>query len=183
MKTWSYAKICVAVAICHQIVHGARPSRNTTHNTLKYSKYAYAAFSAVQFSDNSTLIFRFKTLKRDGMLFYMDDGGVKDFIDAFLLNGQLRIRLTLGSCKGIQLNINGSFTDLNWHKIILKRNSYSVIVAVEGYNTSQNLCNELKKTDFKRHGPMYVSYFPVEEWNHLKWSFRDTWKMSMKHGG
>ena len=184
MKNLRFIEICSAIAICHQIVHGVKliPT-NGTDNTLKYSTVAYSAFSSLQFINNSTLIFRFKTLKKNGMLFYMDDSGVEEFIDAFLLNGQLRLRLTMGSCRNKQHFINGSFTDLSWHKITLKRISESVIVAVDGCNTSFKLCNRLRKSDFRKHGPLFVSYFPPEEWEHVKWTFRDSRDIAMKLGG
>lgn len=183
MKIWRFVEISLAIAICHQIVHGVRLiPKNATDNTLKYSEFAYSAYSSLHFTNNSTLVFRFKTLKKHGMLFYMDDGGVKEFIDAFLLNGQLRIRVSMGNCREKRF-INGSFTDLSWHRITLKRTSDRVMFAVDSHNTSYKLCTRVRKTDFKKHGPLYVSYFPSEEWGHLKWTFRDSLFISLKHGG
>lgn len=183
-KIWRGVQICLVITICHQIGYGARlVRRNTTDNTLKYSKFAYSAYTSLQFTDNSTLVLRFKTMKKRGMLFYMDDGGVKEFMDAFLLNGQLRLRITMGSCQGKQKFINGSFADLKWHKLTLERTAESVIVTVDGSAPSYVLCDGLRKTDFKKHGPLYISYFPTNEWSHIKWTFRDSLRSSLTLGG
>lgn len=183
-KIWRIIQICLVITICHEIGHGGRLlRRNSTDNTLKYSRFAYSAYTSLSFTDNSTLVFRFKTMKKHGMLFYMDDGGVKEFMDAFLLNGQLRLRLTMGSCQRQQRFINGSFVDLKWHKLTLQRTSESVILAVDGSASSYVLCHGLRKTDFKKHGPLYVSYFPSQEWSHIKWTFRDSLWSSLKFGG
>ena len=182
MKILCCVEMFLAITICHQIGHGRRlMPRIKTNSTLKYSKFAYSVFSVRQFtSDNSTLVFQFKTLKKHGMLFYMDDEGA-NFIDAFLLRGQLRIRLTIGSCKGKQF-INGSFTDLEWHRIILKRTPETVLLTVDNRNASSfKICNRVGETSFKK---LYVSSFPFEEWlQPIKWMFRDSWELSLKHGG
>lgn len=181
MKIWCCCvEMLLAITICHQIGHGRRfMPRNKTDSTLKYSKFAYSVFSVQHFANNSTLVFQFKTLKKHGMLFYMDDEGV-NFIDAFLLRGQLRIRLTIGSCKGKQF-INGSFTDLEWHRIILKRTPETVLLTVDSHNASFKICNRVGETIFAK---LYVSSFPFEEWlQQIKWMFRDSWELSLKHGG
>ena len=182
MKILCCVEMFLAITICHQIGHGRRlMPRIKTNSTLKYSKFAYSVFSVRQFTtDNSTLVFQFKTLKKHGMLFYMDDEGA-NFIDAFLLRGQLRIRLTIGSCKGKQF-INGSFTDLEWHRIILKRTPETVLLTVDNRNASSfKICNRVGETSFKK---LYVSSFPFEEWlQPIKWMFRDSWELSLKHGG
>ena len=109
-KFWRGIQICFVIAICHQIAYGARlVPKNKTDNTFKYSRFAYSAYNSFEFSDNSTLVLRFKTTKKRGMLFYIDDGGTKEFMDAFLLNGRLRIRITMGICQGQQRFLNGSF--------------------------------------------------------------------------
>ena len=184
MKILPYVEIFLTITICHQIGHGARLTpTNRTDNTLKYGmagKFAYSAYSTPPFNHNSTLVFRFKTRKKHGMLFYMDDGGVKDYIDAFLLNGQLRVRLTLGSCRGKQRFINGTFTDLKWQKITLKWTSDAVMLSVASRNTSYKLCNRVRKTAFKK---LYVSNFPSEERGDFIWWFRDSWDLSSMHGG
>ena len=184
LKVWRGVQICFVITICHQIAYGARLVRkNTTDNTFKYSRFAYSAYSSFEFSDNSTLVLRFKTTKKRGMLFYMDDGGTKEFMDAFLLNGQLRIRITMGSCQEKQRFLNGSFADLKWHKLTLHRTSDSVLVTMDSAASSYVLCHGVKKTDFKKHGPLYISYFPSYEWSHFKWTLRDSLITSLTHGG
>ena len=183
MKVWRVEQICFVIVICHHIICGSGLKTDENINTLKYSKFAYSSFSSLQFTDNSTLVFRFKTRKKDGMLFYMDDQGIKEYMDAFLLNGNLRLRLTMGRCRQRQHFINGTFNDLNWHRITLKRTSKAVLAGVD-YNTSYTLCDGLRKTDFRKRSPLYVSYFPSKEWGHPKWSLgRDSWKISMQYGG
>ena len=183
-KIWRGVQICLVITICHEIAYGARlVRRNTTDNTLKYSRFAYSAYTSLQFTANSTLVLRFKTMKKRGMLFYMDDGGVKEFMDAFLLNGQLRLRITMGSCQGKQRFINGSFADLNWHKLTLERNAESVIISVDSFASSYVLCDGLRKSDFKKQGPLYISYFPSHEWSHIKWTFRDSLLSALTLGG
>lgn len=184
LKIWLTVQICLVITICHQFVHGARlPRKNSTDNTWKYSNFAYSAYTSVQFTDNSTLVFRFKTTKKHGMLFYMDDGGVKEFMDGFLLNGQLRVRITMGSCQGKQRFINGSFADLKWHKLTLQRISESVIVKMDSSASIYLLCRGLRRNDFTKHGPLYVSYFPWQEWGKIKWKFRDSLLSSFSFGG
>ncbi|XP_068747763.1 neurexin-3-like [Montipora capricornis] len=183
MKVWRFEQICFVIVICHHIICDSGLKTDENINTLKYSKFAYSAFSSLQFTNNSTLVFRFKTRKKDGMLFYMDDQGIKEYMDAFLLNGNLRLRLTIGRCRQRQHFINGTFNDLNWHKITLKRTSKAVLAGVD-YNTSYTLCDGLRKTDFRKRSPLYVSYFPSKEWGHPKWSLgRDSWIISMQYGG
>lgn len=182
-KVWRGVQICLVITICHQIAYCARLVPKNTTDTLKYSRFAYSAYNSFEFSDNSTLVLRFKTTKKRGMLFYMDDGGTKEFIDAFLLNGKLRIRITMGSCQGKQRFLNGSFADLRWHKLTLQRSSKSVLVTVDSIAPSYVLCHGVKKTDFKKQGPLYISYFPFYEWSHIKWALRDSLFTSLRHGG
>lgn len=183
-KFWRGIQICFVITICHQIAYGARlVPKNKTDNTFKYSRFAYSAYSSFEFSDNSTLVLRFKTTKKRGMLFYIDDGGTKEFMDAFLLNGRLRIRITMGSCQGQQRFLNGSFADLKWHKLTLQRTSESVLVMVDRAASSYVLCHGVQKTDFKKHGPLYISYFPSYEWSHIKWTLRDSLWRSLTLGG
>ncbi|XP_022798887.1 neurexin-1-like [Stylophora pistillata] len=183
LKVWFTVQMCLAITICQQSVHGGLlQRRHSTNNTWKYGKFAYSAYRSVQFTDNSTIVFRFKTTKAHGMLFYMDGGSLQEFIDAFLLNGLLRVRISMGNCSGKQRLINGSFTDLKWHKLTLRRTSESVTIEVDSFELIY-LCRGLKKTDFNKYGPFFVSFFPIYEWGKIKWRFRDSFSTALSFGG
>ncbi|RMX38546.1 hypothetical protein pdam_00010215 [Pocillopora damicornis] len=183
LKVWLTVQICLAITICQRSIHGGLSQRrNSKNNTWKYGNFAYSAYRSVQFTDNSTIVIRFKTTKTHGMLFYMDDGGVQEFMDAFLLNGLLRVRISMGKCTGNQRFINGSFADLKWHKLTLQRMSESVIVEVDSLELIY-LCRGLKRTDFNKYGPFFVSFFPLQEWGKIKWNFRDSFSTALAFGG
>lgn len=67
-------------------------------NIFKYSRFVYFVYSFFEFFDNFMFVLCFKIMKKCGMLFYIDDGGIKGFMDVFLLNGWLRIWIIMGSC-------------------------------------------------------------------------------------
>lgn len=183
LKVWLTVQICLAITICQRSIHGGLSQRrNSKNNTWKYGNFAYSAYRSVQFTDNSTIVIRFKTTKTHGMLFYMDDGSVQEFMDAFLLNGLLRVRISMGKCTGNQRFINGSFADLKWHKLTLQRMSESVIVEVDSLELIY-LCRGLKRTDFNKYGPFFVSFFPLQEWGKIKWNFRDSFSTALAFGG
>ena len=179
LKTWFALEICLVIAICQQ-VHGARRRSNST---LKYGDFAYSVYTSLHLSKKSSILLRFKTAKDQGMLFYVDDGGVKEFVDAFLVNGGIRLRLNVGSCQGTEQVVNGTFTDLKWHKLVLERSFESVALTVDSLPSKHMHCEGLEASNIKEGSPLFVSNFPTEQWRHIKWSFRDSLWSSMRQGG
>lgn len=107
IKLFRFLQIHLALAICEHADYGIRNKAEGSNYSLKYSNFAYFAFSSIQFP--LQLDFRFKKRKEDGMLFYIDDQGIKESMDAFLLNspnnGQMspKRELFLTMSTGIEL--------------------------------------------------------------------------------
>ena len=69
-----------------------------------------------------SIIFRFATREKDGLLFYNGRYNEKhDFVAMEILNGQVQFAFSLGSrVTRVQASIKGGVNDGNWHEVTVK---------------------------------------------------------------
>ena len=102
-----------------------------------YNSAAYAIYDEWDARTNGTLEFYFRTHKRNGMLFYMDDLGKQQFMDLSLVDGRARIYLYFwdSNCYLKKEFIHGMFADSNWHQVTVRRNFEETIVKIDNSST------------------------------------------------
>lgn len=129
---------------------------------LRFNKFtAHAVYERWDASTNGTLLFEFKTKKKNGFLIYEDDPGGMDFIDIFLINGRLRMRLRIGDCNQQQEFINGNFSDNKWHRVRVYRAFESTHFKVDNHQYKIIKC-DAKNVAFKAQSSLYVGGLPVD---------------------
>ena len=92
---------------------------------------SYAIFENWTPSPHGALQLYFKTVKKDAFLMYIDDMGQREFIDLFLVNGSVRLRLTVGRCVMATTFVYGQFHDARWHRVFVSRKQDQTILIVD----------------------------------------------------
>ncbi|KAK3742951.1 hypothetical protein QZH41_014194 [Actinostola sp. cb2023] len=139
----------------------------------------YAEYETWDFSMNGTLSFLFQTHKRSAFLLYQDnrrnDRG-QDFLDVFILNGNIRMRLNIGFCsQGSELTVRGDFSDSKWHYVTISLGYKAVSFSVDKTEKSKAVHCEnperfatLRK---RRWTAMYLGGIPIfEKFSSMAWS-------------
>jgi hypothetical protein len=121
---------------------------------------AHAIYDRWDASTNGTLLFEFKTQKENGFLIYEDDPGGMDFIDIFLVNGRVRMRLHIGQCNLQQEFIDGNFSDNKWHRVRVFRAFESTHFKVDHHSSTIIKCGA-KHSSFSARSSLYVGGFPA----------------------
>lgn len=109
----------------------ARPSQKGKSLTFEGSQ-SYAFYENWKPLPRGALQLDFKTGKRDAFLLYMDDIGQREFIDLFLVNGSVRLRLTAGQCERATTFVYGMFHDYQWHRVRIDVQEDQTILKVDG---------------------------------------------------
>ena len=120
---------------------------------------AYAMYERWDASTNGTLLFEFKTKKANGILIYEDDPEGMNFIDIFLVNGRVRMRLNIGQCDLQQEFINGNFSDNKWHRLRVLRAFESTYFKVDNHSSKIIKCGR-EHTSFSARSSLYVGGIP-----------------------
>ena len=127
---------------------------------------AYAIYEKWDARTNGTLKFYFRTHKKYGMLFYMDDLGKQQFLDLSLVDGRVRIYLYFwdDKCYLKKKFIDGKFADSKWHKVTVRRNFEETIVKVDNFSTTVTCKIYLPFPDapyFDARSVLYVGAIPI----------------------
>ncbi|XP_029806340.1 neurexin 3 isoform X8 [Suricata suricatta] len=82
-------------------------------------------------STRSDLSFQFKTNVSTGLLLYLDDGGVCDFLCLSLADGRVQLRFSM-DCAETTVLSNKQVNDSSWHFLMVGRDHLRTVLVVDG---------------------------------------------------
>lgn len=82
-------------------------------------------------STRSDLSFQFKTNVSTGLLLYLDDGGVCDFLCLSLVDGRMQLRLSMDCAEATVLS-NKQVDDSSWHFLMVSRDQLRTELVLDG---------------------------------------------------
>ncbi|KFM68851.1 Neurexin-2-alpha, partial [Stegodyphus mimosarum] len=97
---------------------------------LEGSPNSYAQFKRWYAGVTDSLSFDFRTTEPNGLLLYLDDGGISDFIELKLVDGTLRLRFNLGG-GALLIHAGRNLHDDQWHHVELIRNVEDTLLRVD----------------------------------------------------
>ncbi|XP_042636951.1 neurexin 3 [Orycteropus afer afer] len=89
-------------------------------------------------STRSDLSFQFKTNVSTGLLLYLDDGGVCDFLCLSLVDGRVQLRFSM-DCAETALLSNKQVNDSSWHFLMVSRDRLRTVLVLDGEGQSGQL--------------------------------------------
>ncbi|XP_015413499.1 PREDICTED: neurexin 3 isoform X7 [Myotis davidii] len=89
-------------------------------------------------STRSDLSFQFKTNVSTGLLLYLDDGGVCDFLCLSLVDGRVQLRLSM-DCTETAVLSDKQVNDSSWHFLMVSRDRLSTLLVLDGEGRSGEL--------------------------------------------
>ncbi|XP_045678447.1 neurexin 3 isoform X3 [Phyllostomus hastatus] len=89
-------------------------------------------------STRSDLSFQFKTNVSTGLLLYLDDGGVCDFLCLSLVDGRVQLRLSM-DCAETAVLSNKQVNDSSWHFLMVSRDHLRTLLVLDGEGQSGEL--------------------------------------------
>lgn len=136
------------------------PSQNlTTGVFLSYNEYnSNALYEAWKGPGEFSLLFYSR--KPTAFLAYQDDS-IYNHFDLFLVNGNIRARVTFDQCLWKQLTVEGNFSDSQWHRLRLTRQLNNLSLTVDGCYSQSIPCRYASSIS-ERWQDLYVGSIP---WN------------------
>ncbi|KAM5274453.1 neurexin 3 isoform 7-T7 [Ctenodactylus gundi] len=89
-------------------------------------------------STRSDLSFQFKTNVSTGLLVYLDDGGVCDFLCLSLVDGRVQLRFSM-DCAETSVLSNKQVNDSSWHFVMVSRDHLRTVLVLDGEGRSGEL--------------------------------------------
>ncbi|KAM8781164.1 neurexin 3 isoform 13-T13 [Rhynchonycteris naso] len=89
-------------------------------------------------STRSDLSFQLKTNVSTGLLLYLDDGGVCDFLCLSLADGRVQLRLSM-DCAETSVLSDKQVNDSSWHFLMLSRDGLRTLLVLDGEGQSGEL--------------------------------------------
>ncbi|XP_051052080.1 neurexin 3 isoform X3 [Phodopus roborovskii] len=89
-------------------------------------------------STRSDLSFQFKTNVSTGLLLYLDDGGVCDFLCLSLVDGRVQLRFSM-DCAETTVLSNKQVNDSSWHFLMVSRDRLRTGLVIDGEGQSGEL--------------------------------------------
>ncbi|XP_027408360.1 neurexin 3 isoform X15 [Bos indicus x Bos taurus] len=89
-------------------------------------------------STRSDLSFQFKTNVSAGLLLYLDDGGVCDFLCLSLVDGRVQLRLSM-DCAETAVLSGKRVNDSSWHFVMVSRDRLRTVLVLDGEGRSAEL--------------------------------------------
>ncbi|XP_006157156.1 neurexin 3 isoform X2 [Tupaia chinensis] len=89
-------------------------------------------------STRSELSFQFKTNVSTGLLLYLDDGGVCDFLCLSLVDGRVQLRFSM-DCAETAVLSNKQVNDSSWHFLMVRRDHLRTVLVLDGEGQSGEL--------------------------------------------
>ncbi|XP_012579900.1 PREDICTED: neurexin 3 isoform X8 [Condylura cristata] len=89
-------------------------------------------------STRSDLSFQFKTNVSTGLLLYLDDGGVCDFLCLSLVDGRVQLRVSM-DCAETAVLSNKQVNDSSWHFLMVSRDRLRTALVLDGEGQSGEL--------------------------------------------
>uniref|UniRef100_A0A8I3WCR0 Neurexin 3 n=1 Tax=Callithrix jacchus TaxID=9483 RepID=A0A8I3WCR0_CALJA len=82
-------------------------------------------------STRGDLSFQFKTNVSTGLLLYLDDGGVCDFLCLSLVDGRIQLRFSM-DCAETAVLSNKQVNDSSWHFLMVSRDRLRTVLLLDG---------------------------------------------------
>ncbi|KAM9202691.1 neurexin 3 isoform 1-T1 [Dugong dugon] len=89
-------------------------------------------------STHSDLSFQFKTNVSTGLLLYLDDGGVCDFLCLSLVDGRVQLRFSM-DCAETAVLSSKQVNDSSWHFLMVSRDRLRTVLVLDGEGQSGEL--------------------------------------------
>uniref|UniRef100_A0A8C8YN59 Neurexin 3 n=1 Tax=Prolemur simus TaxID=1328070 RepID=A0A8C8YN59_PROSS len=89
-------------------------------------------------STRSDLSFQFKTNVSTGLLLYLDDGGVCDFLCLSLVDGRVQLRFSM-DCAETAVLSDRQVNDSSWHFLMVSRDRLRTVLMLDGEGQSGEL--------------------------------------------
>nr|XP_028707905.1 neurexin 3 isoform X20 [Macaca mulatta] len=89
-------------------------------------------------STRSDLSFQFKTNVSTGLLLYLDDGGICDFLCLSLVDGRVQLRFSM-DCAETAVLSNKQVNDSSWHFLMVSRDRLRTVLMLDGEGQSGEL--------------------------------------------
>ncbi|XP_024593587.1 neurexin 3 isoform X1 [Neophocaena asiaeorientalis asiaeorientalis] len=89
-------------------------------------------------STRSDLSFQFKTNVSTGLLLYLDDGGVCDFLCLSLVDGHVQLRFSM-DCAETAVLSHKQVNDSSWHFLMVSRDRLRTVLVLDGEGQSGEL--------------------------------------------
>ncbi|XP_065796412.1 neurexin 3 isoform X1 [Muntiacus reevesi] len=89
-------------------------------------------------STRSDLSFQFKTNVSAGLLLYLDDGGVCDFLCLSLVDGRVQLRLSM-DCAETAVLSGTRVDDSSWHFVMVSRDRLRTVLVLDGEGRAAEL--------------------------------------------
>ncbi|XP_072618257.1 neurexin 3 isoform X46 [Vulpes vulpes] len=89
-------------------------------------------------STRSDLSFQFKTNVSTGLLLYLDDGGVCDFLCLSLVDGRVQLRFSM-DCAETSVLSNKQVNDSSWHFVMVSRDHLRTVLVLDGEGQAAEL--------------------------------------------
>nr|XP_055160489.1 neurexin 3 isoform X2 [Nyctereutes procyonoides] len=89
-------------------------------------------------STRSDLSFQFKTNVSTGLLLYLDDGGVCDFLCLSLVDGRMQLRFSM-DCAETSVLSNKQVNDSSWHFVMVSRDHLRTVLVLDGEGQAAEL--------------------------------------------
>ncbi|XP_059770749.1 neurexin 3 isoform X4 [Balaenoptera ricei] len=89
-------------------------------------------------STRSDLSFQFKTNVSTGLLLYLDDGGVCDFLCLSLVDGHVQLRFSM-DCAETAVLSSKQVNDSSWHFLMVSRDRLRTVLVLDGEGQSGEL--------------------------------------------
>lgn len=101
---------------------------------LQGSETSHLRYPKWNSCSNSSIAFDFRTTQREGLLFYVDDGGHSDFLEVSHVAGHVKAVIKIADVRTMSSSI--TVNDGRWHNVLLQRNGQQTTLVVDGISDS-----------------------------------------------
>lgn len=101
---------------------------------LQGSETSHLRYPKWNTCSNSSISFDIRTTQPDGLLLYIDDGGLSDFLEVSNVAGHVRAVIRISDVRTMTSHI--AINDGRWHNILIQRNGPQTSLVVDGISDS-----------------------------------------------
>jgi hypothetical protein len=112
---------------------------------------------------------------KNAMVIYEDVGDQGEFLDVFLDEGRIKMRMAIGDCSYEERVINGSFSDLKWHKLVIRKAKGNTTLSVDDITVKPAQCS----SQFQPMKALYTGCLSLDIRDQYEWAFPTDYWQSM----
>ena len=121
---------------------------------------SYAKYKAWNTPKNGEFVFYFKTNKGNGLLVYKDHKNF-EFLDVSLVNGRVRLRLSMDACSRQRAFVESNVADNRWHRVVIGFNCAETTITVDKAKSAVVNCTSKGAEGFTElNGFMFLGGLP-----------------------